>query len=80
MGFHDLTPAQQAMYLMGGGFDRDQEARRNRKQKSNPRTERMQESLDGLTGAIERIRAEPEKPKKKPPATQATLFDDDPPC
>jgi hypothetical protein len=56
MRIEDMTPAAQAMYLMSGGFDRDQTAKRNRKQKVNPAVERMQESLDGLAGAMERIR------------------------
>jgi len=54
-----MTPAQQAMYLMGGGYDRDQETRRSRKINKKPMnaaTDRMQESMDSLAEAMERIR------------------------
>jgi len=56
MDIEDMTPAAQAMYLMSGGHDRDQETRQARKQKASPAAERMQASLDGLAEARERIK------------------------
>ena len=59
MRIEDMTPAMQAMYLMSGGYDREQATRRSRKinaKPMNPATDRMQDSLDGLAEAMERIR------------------------
>jgi hypothetical protein len=53
----DLTPAQQAAYLIGGGYERDQEKERAREMSVNDRSEGMQESMDDLSDMWERIRA-----------------------
>jgi len=75
MGFEDLTPAQQAMYLMGGGDDLDQ-ARATataRRQKASPRAERMQESLDSLTEAMERMREDKDVEETEPSPSMENL-------
>jgi hypothetical protein len=63
MKIEDMTPAQQAMYLMGGGFDREQATRRSRKinqKPMNPAVDRMQDSLNSLSQSMDTMREEPD--------------------
>jgi len=52
----EMTPAEAAMYLMSGAWERDHQAKRERKVKSNPRTDKDHELMSQAQDAIQKAR------------------------
>ncbi|GEM_PF-6444767 len=52
----DMTPAEAAMCLMSGAWESDQETKRERKRRSNPRVEKDHELISQAQDAIQKAR------------------------
>lgn len=62
----EMTPAEAAMYLMSGAWERDHQTKRERKTKSNPRVEKDHEQMSQAQDAIKKVMATESAPAPAP--------------